>query len=303
MKLALNRWHLLTIELTHLQNVLPTRSAKRTDIWDANITESFHEAYEFRFDIDTPTDIVQAHMRDQSGIIPKEMFGRLSPESQKAWSQLSDDVRVDILWALQANGSQCSQESTCTPSLCDKPWYNRTWVSQNATLNRTVQFNTTDDDATTPSSITTSVHDTSTAGTPTPTNPDLDECVRDILSHIFGEAHADGESDKLIASVTKQAASQHREWSQPKAQDVPAADLSKMLSQHQGCDKASVMINGVEYVAKVHDVMYQVSNHKQMTLSLALIDRGANGGVVGSDTHDLLIIPTTLFIFKVSTTT
>jgi hypothetical protein len=56
-----------------------TRSAKRTDIWDANITESFHEAYEFGFDIDTPTDIVQAHMRDQSGVIPKETFGKLLP--------------------------------------------------------------------------------------------------------------------------------------------------------------------------------------------------------------------------------
>jgi hypothetical protein len=62
------------------------------DIWDANITKSFHEAYEFGFDIDTPTDIVQAHMRDQSGVIPKETFGRLSPESRKAWSQLFDDV-------------------------------------------------------------------------------------------------------------------------------------------------------------------------------------------------------------------
>jgi hypothetical protein len=152
-----------------------TRSAKRTDIWDANITESFHEAYEFGFDIDTPTDIVQAHMRDQSGVIPKETFGQLSPESRKAWSQLSDNVRVDILWALQANDSQRSQESTCMPLLCDKPKYNRTRVPWNATLNRTVQFNTTDDDATTPSSITTSVHDTSTAGTPTPTDPDLDE--------------------------------------------------------------------------------------------------------------------------------
>jgi hypothetical protein len=60
----------------------PTRSAECTDIWDANITESFHEAYEFGFDIDTPTDIVQAHMCDQSGMIPKETFGRLSPESQ-----------------------------------------------------------------------------------------------------------------------------------------------------------------------------------------------------------------------------
>jgi hypothetical protein len=129
------------------------------------------------------------------------------------------------------------------------------------------------------------MHDTSTAGTPPPTNPDLDECVRDVLSHIFGEAHADGELDKLIASVTKQAASQHREWSQPKAQDVPAVDLRKMLSQCQGRDKASVMINGVEYVAKVHDVMYQVSNHKQTMLPLALIDRGANGGVAGSDTQ------------------
>jgi hypothetical protein len=262
----------------------PTRSAERTDIWDANITKSFHEAYEFGFDIDTPTDIVQAHMHDQLGVIPKETFGQLSPESRKAWSQLSNDILVDILWALQVNGSQCSQESTCTVSLCDKPRYNQTRVPQNATLNKTVQFNTTDDDATTPSSITTSMHDTSTAGTPTPTDPDLDEQVRDVLSHIFGEAHADGELDKLIASVTKQAASQHREWSQPKAQDIPAVDLRKMLSQCQRPDKPSVTINGVEYVAKLNDVMYQVSNHKQTTLPLALIDRGANGGVTGSDT-------------------
>jgi hypothetical protein len=76
---------------------------------DANVTESFHEAYEFGFDIDTPTDIVQAHMRDQSGVIPKEAFGQLSPESRKAWSQLSNDIWVDILRALQVNGSQRSQ--------------------------------------------------------------------------------------------------------------------------------------------------------------------------------------------------
>jgi hypothetical protein len=30
------------------------------------------------------------------------------------------------------------------------------------------------------------------------------------------------------------------------------------------------MINGVEYVTKLNDVMYQVSNHKQMTLPLVL---------------------------------
>jgi hypothetical protein len=106
-----------------------------------------------------------------------------------------------------------------------------------------------------------------------------------VLSHIFGDAHADGESDKLIASVTKQAASQHHEWSQPKAQDIPAADLRKMLSQRQRLDKPSVMINGVEYVIKLNDVMYQVSNHKQTMLPLALIDRGANSGVAGSDTR------------------
>jgi hypothetical protein len=108
--------------------------------------------------------------------------------------------------------------------------------------------------------------------------------VHDILSHIFGEVRTDGESDKLIASVTKQAASQHCEWSQLKAQDIPAADLCKMLSQCQRPDKPSVMINRVEYVAKLNDVMYQVSNHKQTMLPLALIDRGANGGVAGSDT-------------------
>jgi hypothetical protein len=128
------------------------------------------------------------------------------------------------------------------------------------------------------------MHDTSTAGTPTPTDPDLDEWLCNVLSHIFGEAHADGESDKLIASVTKQATSQHREWLQPKAQDIPAVDLREMLSQRQRPDKPSVTINGVEYITKLNDVMYQVSNHKQMTLPLALIDRGANGGVAGSDT-------------------
>jgi hypothetical protein len=57
-----------------------------------------------------------------------------------------------------------------------------------------------------------------------------------------------------------------------------------MLSQRQRPDKPSVMINGVEYVVKLNDVMYQVSNHKQTTLPLALSDRGANGGVAGSDT-------------------
>jgi hypothetical protein len=44
------------------------------------------------------------------------------------------------------------------------------------------------------------------------------------------------------------------------------------------------MINGVEYVIKLNDVMYQVSNHKQTMLPLLLIDRGANGGVAGSNT-------------------
>jgi hypothetical protein len=108
--------------------------------------------------------------------------------------------------------------------------------------------------------------------------------VRNVFSYIFGEAHADGELDKLIASVTKQTASKHRKWSQPKAQDIPAADLRKMLSKCQGLDNPSVKINGVEYIAKLNDVMYQVSNHKQTMLPLALIDRGANGGVAGSDT-------------------
>jgi hypothetical protein len=45
------------------------------------------------------------------------------------------------------------------------------------------------------------------------------------------------------------------------------------------------MINRVQYIIKLNDVMYQVSNHKQKMLPLALIDRGANGGVAGSDTR------------------
>ena len=90
----------------------PTRSAERADIWDANVNESFHETRDFGFDIDTPTDIVQAHARDRSGVIATEALGQLSPESRKAWSQLSDDVRSDILRALQVKDSQRSQETT-----------------------------------------------------------------------------------------------------------------------------------------------------------------------------------------------
>jgi hypothetical protein len=280
----------------------PTRSAERTDIWDANVTESFHKAYEFGFDIDTPTDIVQAHMRDQSGVIPKETFGQLLPESRKAWSQLSDDNRVDILWALQVNGSQHSQESTRTTSLHDKPRYNQTRVPQNATLNKTVQFNTTDNDATTPSSIMTSVHDTSTAGTPTPTDPDLDERVHDVLSHIFGEAHADGESDKLIASVTKQATCQHREWSQPKAQDIPAADLHKMLSQCQGPDKPQSLSTewNTSPSSTMSFIRFPTTSRQRYHLRSLIV---APMVVSPGQTLGLLISPCALFIFMVSTTT
>jgi hypothetical protein len=80
----------------------------------------------------------------------------------------------------------------------------------------------------------------------------------------------------------------HLKFLSMEVQLAPAADLHKMLSQCQRPDKPSVMINGVEYITKLNDVMYQVSNHKQTMLPLALIDRGAN---------------CTLFIFKVSMTT
>ena len=182
---------------------------------------------------------------------------------------MAADVPKNLLARHRCMTNQGTTEHECLRMLCLTRLYSSTLQTMMPLLQKT---------------ITTSMHDTSTAGTPTPTDPDLDERVRDVLSHIFGEAHADGESDKLIASVTKQATSQHREWSQPKAQDIPAADLRKMLSQRQRPDKPSVTINGVEYVAKLNDVMYQVSNHKQTTLPLALIDRGANGGVTGSDT-------------------
>jgi hypothetical protein len=77
-----------------------------------------------------------------------------------------------------------------------------------------------------------------------------------------------------------------------------------MLSQCQRPDKPSVMINGVKYVVKLNDVMYQVSNHKQTTLPLALIDRGTLPTVVSpGQTHGLLISPCALFIFKVLMTT
>jgi hypothetical protein len=52
------------------------------------------------------------------------------------------------------------------------------------------------------------MHDTSAAGTPTPTDPDLDEQVRDVLSHIFGEACAYGsQTSSLPVSRNRQQAS------------------------------------------------------------------------------------------------
>jgi hypothetical protein len=122
----------------------------------------------------------------------------------------------------------------------------------------------------------------------------MNVCATFFLTSLVRHVQMGSRTSSSPVSPNRQQAS--TKWSQLKAQDIPAVDLCKMLSQCQGQDKASVMINGVEYVAKVHDVMYQVSNHKQMMLPLALIDCGANGGVAGSDTMTSTIIPLRLMV-------
>jgi hypothetical protein len=207
---------------------IPTRSAELNDTFQANATEAFYDVddgTDDEFSMDTSIDTIQAHMRNQSSMIPQEKYTGLSRDSKRAWAKLPDEVRTDLLRALLEFKDQASGKP---PSLSDKPGYNRTRTPTDAMNRRQVNFEdfiTTDDGGTSPSSLTASTHDTS--DTPGKAAPDTADRALDVLAHVLGINDASHEPDTLIASVTKQ----HREWAQPNADDVPQGDLRKMLSQ------------------------------------------------------------------------
>jgi len=57
----------------------------------------------------------------------------------------------------------------------------------------------------------------------------------------------------------------------------------KFMQKDPGKAKKTITIDGVVYIAKVHNVVYSISKHQADKQETSLVDRGANGGMAGDD--------------------
>ena len=113
--------------------------------------------------------------------------------------------------------------------------------------------------------------------------PKPDSSKYSINSHVTQDAQPDSVDDVLLAMVTK-----HTNRTVPNSHP---ADVRSVLSQPVKTPKVQIkeeelIINGHKYVRQVqiHDIQYRVSQASSRKKG-SLIDRGANGGIAGSDTR------------------
>jgi hypothetical protein len=88
----------------------------------------------------------------------------------------------------------------------------------------------------------------------------------------------------LLTNATKQC----KTWSKPKASNLPASDLCKVLANAAmtlPAPPSEVNTNSVTHIAKLHAV-YAVSAARCVHQG-SLVDCGANGVVAGDDVHHI----------------
>ena len=114
-------------------------------------------------------------------------------------------------------------------------------------------------------------------------NPNSDYSKLSVKTHLTQDTPLDKVDDLLIAMVTK-----HTNREKPNSHP---ADVLTVLSQPVKEAKVQIKddtltINGHKYVGQVqsHDIQYSVPQASCRTKG-SLIDRGANGGIAGSDTR------------------
>ena len=57
----------------------------------------------------------------------------------------------------------------------------------------------------------------------------------------------------------------------------------KFMQKDPGKAKKTITIDGVVYIAKVHNVVYSISKHQADKQETSLVDHGANGGMACED--------------------
>jgi hypothetical protein len=113
-------------------------------------------------------------------------------------------------------------------------------------------------------------------------HPKPDQSKYSINAHLTQDTPVDNVDDVLLSMVTK-----HTNRTLP---DSHPADVRSVLSQPVKVPKVQikeeVVVNGHKYVrqVQVHDIQYRVSQASRRKKG-SLIDRGANGGIAGSDTR------------------
>ena len=91
-----------------------------------------------------------------------------------------------------------------------------------------------------------------------------------------------GDDQQILAHVTRRKV-------------LPPSDIRRVLAAQQsqvsqkfmqkdpGKAKKTITIDGIVYVAKVHNVVYSISKHQADKQETSLVDCGANGGMAGKD--------------------
>ena len=112
--------------------------------------------------------------------------------------------------------------------------------------------------------------------------PDIDNegisGIQDEANFADDEAGNQGIDDdqQLLAHLTK-----HKVLPPSDIRWVLAAQQSqvsqKFMQKDPGKAKKTITVDGVVYVAKVHNVVYSISKHQADKQETSLVDRGANG--------------------------
>jgi len=151
----------------------------------------------------------------------------------------------------------------------------------------------------TESSATATMEETASSGD---TDMDLmgDDCKQlgsDMETLYFQMASRHNDRARANTEANKQ---RHKHWMPPKGSRLPASDVCRMMAA-----KADIDINGVKYSVKqastigqptnvsINGITYSVSmalttyhvSASRRSASGLLVNRGANGGIVGDDCH------------------
>jgi len=221
----------------------------------------------------------------------------LSPEGRKQWSLLSDDNRKVLLTSGTTTTSSLMTDST-TGTGRD---FHRQERGQPQNKWLKVAFSDCGSDT---DMAPTDTASSGSSGYISPTDVD-------IIDHICKAYNLD--MDTLHAHVakwwTEDNKAMHKHWKPPKGSGLPASDVCRMMAA-----KADIDVNGIKYSIKkaltlgqptnvsIDGVTYSVSmalstyhvSASRRSASGSLIDKGANGGIVGDDCR--LIEETTRFV-------